>query len=759
MNFYRRRPLALALSLCIAMSAAASFVPVMVLRVCLLVFCVVAGIGAFLFFRKFRPGALISGVRAPAFALLTGIGCTLMVLSAVILWDRIYFYDDFVMDEGDYPDEITAVVTDIRRETGYGATYTVRLKSLNGGAKRTSGLMFNDTPLGLQRGDVISGQVRFSPLGEVFAIYGMEEGEMAASGWLFACEAGRVEITGETHGFSVFMSELRGRLNAALSLYLDRDSAGLAGALLLGVRNEPAVMRRDFSRIGASHLLALSGLHLTIICGILGAVLLKLRIPRRARIVITSVFIVLFLILTGCPYSALRAGIMCVIAETAFLFRRGKDRITALFIAGAGILLFDPAAIYDIGFMMSFTSTLGVVLFTADASRFCSRRLGGHYRKHPFLKKVSLVITGVFAAVGAVIFLIPLQMAYFGEVSLMTVPSSLLLTPICEVLIWLLIPQLIFSAAGFRLLAGRLGLIISLITKLIGNISSFMSRARSLVSLEYPFALPIILIFAVVVIVMMVKNVKSWLYVLIPFCAASLVYLGGVGIYGVVTLDDVPVSWLGTPTNDVFVMTVSGQGYVVDITNGNTTLMYTTCDELRNMRQTEVKACGLTHLHRRHAYSLARLCARRMVRTIILPEPLDEEETGYAEDIRAVADEYGAEVMFFPRPSDAEIEISGVRLTLYGTSYIKRSVHPLIGLRFDIGDAELLYEGAALWESPDSGGIKSDIVIFGSHGPKIKSLPDGFSGKAFTLSPELSEMNGVMMPAGTLRMNFRRQSG
>ena len=44
-------------------------------------------------------------------------------------------------------------------------------------------------------------------------------------------------------------------------------------------------------------------------------------------------------------------------------------------------------------------------------------------------------------------------------------------------------------------------------------------------------------------------------------------------------------------------------------------------------------------------------------------------------------------------------------------------------------------------------------------GPKIKSLPEGFSGKAFTLSPELSEMNGVMMPAGTLRMNFRRQSG
>ena len=147
----------------------------------------------------------------------------------------------------------------------------------------------------------------------------------------------------------------------------------------------------------------------------------------------------------------------------------------------------------------------------------------------------------------------------------MTVPASLLLTPICEVLIWLLIPQLIFSAAGFRLLAGRLGLIISLITNLIGNISSFMSRARSLVSLEYPFALPIILIFAVVVIVMMVKNVKSWLYVLIPFCAASLVYLGSVGIYGVVTFDDVPVSWLGTPSNDVFVMTVSGRGYVVDI--------------------------------------------------------------------------------------------------------------------------------------------------------------------------------------------------
>ncbi|MEI3319148.1 MAG: hypothetical protein V8R90_01195 [Eubacterium sp.] len=197
----------------------------------------------------------------------------------------------------------------------------------------------------------------------------------------------------------------------------------------------------------------------------------------------------------------------------------------------------------------------------------------------------------------------------------------------------------------------------------------------------------------------MVKNVKSWLYVLIPFCAVSLVYLGGVGIYGVVTLDDVPVSWLGTPSNDVFVMTVSGQGYVVDITNGNTTLMYTTFDELRNMRQTEVEACVLTHLHRRHAYSLARLCARRMVQRSY-SGAFGRRRDGYAEDIRAVADEYGAEVMFFPRPSDAEIDIDGVRLTLFGTSYIKRSVHPLIGLRFGIGDAELLYGGRGALGEP-----------------------------------------------------------
>lgn len=181
------------------------------------------------------------------------------------------------------------------------------------------------------------------------------------------------------------MSELRGRLNAALSLYLDRDSAGLAGALLLrgqkraGGHETRLLTYRRVAPSGAERSASHNNLRNTRRCSAeaqnteTGAdchnVGLHSAVPDPYRM---SVF------------GAESGNNVCYLRDGLFLFRRGKDRITALFIAGAGILLVDPAAIYDIGFMMSFTSTLGVVLFTADASRFCSRRLGGHYQKAPF---------------------------------------------------------------------------------------------------------------------------------------------------------------------------------------------------------------------------------------------------------------------------------------------------------------------------------------------------------------------------------------
>src|SRR5699024_9163331 len=105
-------------------------------------------------------------------------------------------------------------------------------------------------------------------------------------------------------------------------------------------------------------LLALSGLHIAIVCGIFSFFFRKLCIPTRPRALLTILVVVSYLTLTGFPYSAIRAALMAIFVQAAKFFRRESDRINSLLFAAVLILLFNPHAIFDMGFTLSFSATL-----------------------------------------------------------------------------------------------------------------------------------------------------------------------------------------------------------------------------------------------------------------------------------------------------------------------------------------------------------------------------------------------------------------
>ena len=171
-----------------------------------------------------------------------------------------------------------------------------------------------------------------------------------------------VEFAGLT--FKSRISNYRDALCRRIIINSDRESGGLLCALLLGERGYlSSETRHDFARVGLSHVLALSGMHLAILSFAIEMFLSKLSIMKNPRKLIQMVFVVAYMALTGFPASVMRAGIMLLISSLLFLLSHRADSITSLFVAVTVILIAEPYATFDIGLWLSAFATLGILLF------------------------------------------------------------------------------------------------------------------------------------------------------------------------------------------------------------------------------------------------------------------------------------------------------------------------------------------------------------------------------------------------------------
>ena len=203
---------------------------------------------------------------------------------------------------------------------------------------------------------------------------------------------------------------LRERIVAALARA--GPAAGLATAVLIGDRRhlDPAVVAR-FRRAGASHLLALSGLHVGIVYG---CVLVLMRVaPRRAGPVVAAAVAAAYaLIATGGPALA-RAAMMAAVGSLLAVTDRERRPVPIISLAALILLAIDPAAAAQLSFQLSFLALLGVLAGARIASRLppgLSRWVGG----------------AVLCSIGAQTATAPLVLTTFGELY----PGSVLLAPV-----------------------------------------------------------------------------------------------------------------------------------------------------------------------------------------------------------------------------------------------------------------------------------------------------------------------------------------
>lgn len=150
------------------------------------------------------------------------------------------------------------------------------------------------------------------------------------------------------------------------SLYPNPIHKSLMNGLLLGIKQSlPDEIVDYFKHTGTSHILAVSGMHLTLLYGILIFILsnvMKVR-NKKLNFLLTIIFIWLFTFITGAGAAVMRAAVMFSLIEIGKLLKRDSDIYSITFSAGFFMLIWNPCTIYDIGFQLSFCAVLSIVLF------------------------------------------------------------------------------------------------------------------------------------------------------------------------------------------------------------------------------------------------------------------------------------------------------------------------------------------------------------------------------------------------------------
>ncbi|MDP4091836.1 MAG: DNA internalization-related competence protein ComEC/Rec2 [Bacillota bacterium] len=227
-----------------------------------------------------------------------------------------------------------------------------------------------------------------------------------------------------TNPFIKFGLVIRNNIVTVINKCLPPEQAGLLNGMLIGYTDGLSDdVKKAFSDAGLSHIMAVSGMNITFIVAPLVFLFKKLRIRQRKANVLILIILAVFVSVTGFTPSVMRASIMAAVILIAQIIRREPDIYASISFAAILLLLFNPYTLFDIGFQLSFSATLSLVLFY----RFIVNALNFKYLPE-------IIKDTAAATISAQIGILPLIALYFNKVSLVSVISNLLAVPLLGII-------------------------------------------------------------------------------------------------------------------------------------------------------------------------------------------------------------------------------------------------------------------------------------------------------------------------------------
>ena len=257
------------------------------------------------------------------------------------------------------------------------------------------------------------------------------------------------------------------------------------------ILGENLIENTDIKDLGLSHILAVSGLHIDLLVAFILFIFARLDINYKYAYGLALILAIIYGYLISFPFSILRVIGLNLIGFMAFLLKRPFDKIKALLLLSSLILLVNPFAVFNAGFILSFAASFGVYLIYPKFKK----KLGKSYTKESFAFTSSIQLG-----------LSPFIIYYYGRINLLSILANFLILPIFTLCMYI-----IFALVFFYPLLGKiLRLFFAILDFLVNSILNITILLNKVGIFKFDFEKPsmILAIYAFLLIIFILNTNK-----------------------------------------------------------------------------------------------------------------------------------------------------------------------------------------------------------------------------------------------------------
>lgn len=224
----------------------------------------------------------------------------------------------------------------------------------------------------------------------------------------------------------------------ANQLLEEKEASLLTGILIGDKENLEEDIEKSFRKSNLSHMLAVSGAHVSYVIMGIGFIIARTKISKKTGKWITIILLVFFMLMTGQTPSVTRACFMSIYMVLASLLHKKVSVLSSISISMILLMIFNPYCIFDIGLQLSYGGTIGIILLYKMLNEHLKRKdkieKRGRIKKYLYKVKIKIREMMLFT-LSANMILLPIIIYHFNTLSLTFLFSNLLAAPIMGILV------------------------------------------------------------------------------------------------------------------------------------------------------------------------------------------------------------------------------------------------------------------------------------------------------------------------------------
>lgn len=559
----------------------------------------------------------------------TVFSCAISSVVAIFLfWGMAHWVDNRSEQLIDEPHIVYGEIIEIGSNSAGNLTrYRLRLMEIEGEPlkfyERFDIYLYSDASSG-SAGDYIHGEIDFF---DSFIEYGAgREDRIFLSGYQ-AAEKLSFERRSE-QSFVAILAEFKQKMQERIC-YGSDQTIGLLRSVCLGDKSSlESSLRVSLGRIGLSHVMAVSGLHLSFTVLLFNCLMMLMGIHYRVRYLIDIFISILFTAMVGFPPSCVRACVMLVLYSLAMVLGLFSDGLTSLSLAAFLLCLYNPLIVRDVGFLLSVFATAGIITMKIPLEHFlfplrlkASSWVNGIYR----------TFTGIFScSLAANISTLPILIIVFGAVSIIgPIANMILILPLqCFFMLGILMMML----GWIPPIGWLLGTLCDLLYIPIAWVAKALGRLHyaeiTVLELKGVIAMLVVLgIFGIALYHYLKYQKRSFLPLFLIFLLSSQMF-GAIHSFNLEE-EKAKIAFIDVGQGDCTVISKGDRAVIFDY-GGSSDRRYNLIEYLDKNQIHTVELLAFTHLHADHTNGLNTLLKNVYVDRIIYPSSEDADPYLYS---------------------------------------------------------------------------------------------------------------------------------